>query len=83
MLLAGIEVRDTDLLELAARVRRAGHGDTADKLERAWSDETTTLALETDDREALVQVLDDGPEELDGLRLVLLQEGERRRAGGH
>jgi hypothetical protein len=83
MFLAGVPVPDGVLRNLAGRLRSAGLGDTADKLERAWSQENKTLALETDDPEALLRVLADGPDELEDLRSVLLQEHERRRAGGH
>ena len=83
MFLAGVEVREGVLLELARRVRKAGFGTTADKLETAWREEDKMLALETDDREALLRVLADGPDELAELRSVLLQEQERKLAGGH
>jgi hypothetical protein len=56
---------------------------SADKLELAWSRQDKTLSLETGDREALLNVLADGPDELADLGSVLLQEQERRRAGGH
>ena len=83
MFLAGVDVREGVLLELARRVRKAGFGDTAEKLEASWRDEDRMLALETDDREALLQVLADGPDELAELHSVLLQEHERKLAGGH
>jgi hypothetical protein len=83
MFLAGVEVREGVLLELARQVRKAGFGSTADKLETAWREEDKMLALETDDREALLQVLAGGPDELAELRSVLLQEHDRRLAGGH
>jgi hypothetical protein len=83
MFLAGVEVRDADLLDVARRLRKAGLDDTAAKIERAWADENQMLALETDDREALLHVLVDGPNELAPLRSVLLQEHERKLAGGH
>ena len=83
MFLAGVEVREGGLLALAQRLREVGFGDTADKLETAWSEEDKMLSLETDDREALLQVLADGPDELAELRSVLLQEHERKLAGGH
>ena len=63
--------------------RKAGFEETADKLELAWSRQDKTLSLETGDREALLNVLADGPDELADLGSVLLQEQERRRAGGH
>ena len=81
--LAGVDVRDGILLELAHRVRNAGFPETAAKIESAWAAQEKTLPLETSDREALLQVLLDGPVELDPLCSVLLQEHERRLAGGH
>jgi hypothetical protein len=80
--LAGVEVRDDQLLDLAREVRNAGAEDTAAKIEHAWATEATTLALETDDREALLRVLDDKPD-LTVLQSVLLQEHERKLGGGH
>lgn len=80
--LAGVEVRDDQLLDLARQVRKAGFEDTAAKLERAWAKEDQTLALETVDREALLRVLDQKPA-LAVLQSVLLQEHERKLGGGH
>lgn len=80
--LAGVEVRDDQLLDLARQVRKAGFEDTAAKLERAWAKEDQTVALETDDREALLRVLDQKPA-LAVLQSVLLQEHERKLGGGH
>ena len=80
--LAGVEVRDDQLLDLARQVRKAGFDDTAAKLERAWAKEDQTLALETVDREALLRVLDQKPA-LAVLQSVLLQEHERKLGGGH
>ena len=83
MFLAGVQVRDGIVLELARRLRDGQFVDTADKLEHAWSQEAEQVALETDDRQALLSVLADGPEELADLRSVLLQEHERNLGGGH
>ena len=83
MFLAGLPIPDRLVLELARRLRNADELEIADKLEHAWRLETTTVALETHDREAILRLLADGPEELAELRAVLLQEHERRRAGGH
>ena len=83
MFLAGVPVRDGIVLELARRLRDAQFTDTADKLERAWRQEDKMLALETDDREALLGVLSDGLDEFAELRSVLLQEHERKLGGGH
>ena len=81
--LAGVQVRDGTVLELARRLRDGQFVDTADKLEQAWSQEAKQVALETDDRQALLSVLVDGPDELAELRSVLLQEHERNLGGGH
>ena len=80
--LAGVDVRDDQLLDLATRVRKAGFENTATKIEHAWAEEAKMLALETDDRDALLRVLDDKPE-LAVLQSVLLQEHERKMGGGH
>ena len=70
MFLAGVQVRDALVLELAHQVE-----------DQALADK---LALETDERELILNALSDprvvGFEEL---RNVLLQEHDRRRAGGH
>ena len=71
------------VLELARRLRDAEFADAAEKLEHAWTQEDKQVALETDDREALLSVLVDAPEELVELRSVLLQEHERKLGGGH
>jgi hypothetical protein len=67
---------------LAAGLRDAHVGDTAEKLERAWSREIRVLGLDVADRETSLLVLTDGPDELAELRGVLLTEYEWRRAGG-
>jgi hypothetical protein len=45
-----------------------------DRLEDAWRREVKVLALAVADREAILRVLEDGPEEFAELRAVLLQE---------
>lgn len=80
--LAGVDVADTQLLDLARQVRSAGFENTAAKLELAWARENETLALETGDRDALLQVLDGKPD-LAVLESVLRQEHERKLGGGH
>jgi len=48
--------------------------------EHAWSAETKVLALDIDDREALLRAMEDwGPPELGELRAVLLQEHVSRQ----
>lgn len=81
MFLAGVQVRDALVLELAHQVEDQA---LADKLRAAFDRDVTALALETDERELILNALSDprvvGFEEL---RNVLLQEHDRRRAGGH
>ena len=81
MFLAGVQVRDALVLELAHQVEDEA---LADKLRAAFDRDVTALALETDERELILNALSDprvvGFEEL---RNVLLQEHDRRRAGGH
>ena len=81
MFLAGVQVRDALVLELAHQVEDQA---LADKLRAAFDRDATALALETDERESILNALADprvvGFEEF---RTVLLQEHDRRRAGGH
>ena len=81
MFLAGVQVRDALVLELAHQL---DDQVLADKLRAAFDRDVTALALDTDERESILSALADpravGFEEL---RTVLLQEHDRRRAGGH
>jgi hypothetical protein len=82
MMLAGLRVRDGDVVELAGLVRDAGFDDIAKRLEDAYDLETKVLALTIPEREAIVQALDNPPEGLAELRGVLLREhGWRVREG--
>ena len=45
MMLAGIPIRDRDVLELARLVREGGFVDVAEKLETGYDRETSVLAL--------------------------------------
>ena len=78
MMLAGIRVADSDVLELTRRVRDAGFEATADRLGEAWTLETKVLALTVDEREAILRALDDPPDGLAELRGVLVREHEWR-----
>ena len=77
-MLAGIPVRDQDVLELAGVLRGANFEDVAERLENAYDGETKVLALTISDREAILRALDDPPGGLAELRGVLLQEHEWR-----
>jgi hypothetical protein len=52
----------------------AGFYELGDRPEDAWRREVKVLGLEVADREAILRVLEDGPEEFAELRSVLLQE---------
>ena len=81
-MLAGIRVRDADVLELARLLRDAGFDDVAERLEDASDLETKVLALTISEREAIVRALDDPPEGLAELGGVLIREHEGRLRQG-
>ena len=80
--LAGIPVPDRLVLELARRLRDAELVDTAERLEGAYDRQARIVALEISDREALLRVLEDGPEEFAELRGVLVNEVVWRKREG-
>ena len=81
MMLAGIPVRDQDVLELAGNLRDAGFDDVGERLEDAYA-ETKVLALTIADREATLRTLDDPPQGVAELRGVLVREHEWRAREG-
>jgi hypothetical protein len=72
--LAGFEVADELILELASLLQRAGYDETAERLTYAlkWGDELVGLRIA--DRLAILDVLDDAPEAFADLRGVLTSE---------
>ena len=64
MWLAGIPVDDRAVLHLAASLREAELTFTAERLERACAREARIVALDIPDREAILCMLEDRPEEL-------------------
>ena len=82
MWLAGIPVADRDVLQLAGSLRDAELVGTAERLERAYDREARVIALDIPDREAILPVLEDCPEELGELRATLLQEHVWRKREG-
>ena len=80
--LAGIPVADRAVLHLAASLREAELVFTAERLERAYDREARIVALDIPDREAILRVLEDCPEELAELRATLLQEHVWRQREG-
>ena len=82
MWLACIPVADKAVLQLAASLREAELVDTAERLERAYDREARIVALDITDREAILRVLEECPEELLELRATLLQEHVWRKREG-
>lgn len=78
MRLAGISIRDRDVLDLARLLHDAGFDDTAEVLVVALEAEQELVALMIQDREAILRTLDDPPLGLAELRGVLLREHEWR-----
>jgi hypothetical protein len=72
--LAGFEVAEEHVLELAGLLERAGYDETAERLAYAlkWGDELVGLRIA--DRLAILDVLDDAPEGLADLRFLLASE---------
>ena len=82
MQVAGVDVRDGLILELALALGSAGHGDTAARLEDALLAFDSRVSLTIEDREALCSVLDTRRSELNHLHLVLLNEAKWRKQIG-
>ena len=82
MWLARIPVADKAVLQLAASLREAELVDTAERLEQAYDREARIVALDVPDREAILRVLEECPEELLELRVTLLQEHVWRKREG-
>ncbi len=80
--LAGIPVADKTVLQLAGSLREAELVETAERLERAYDREARIVALDVTDREAILRVLEECPEELLELRATLLQEHAWRQREG-
>ena len=79
---AGVSVRDEDVLDLVQRLLEAGFEDTADALAVALDAGQRLVALTVQDREAILRVLDEPPIGLAELRGVLLREHGRRVRDG-
>jgi hypothetical protein len=82
MFLAGLQVPDARVLELAHRLSTAGFQELGERLEAAWRREVKVFGLGVADREAILRVLEDCPEELTDLRATLLQEHVGRQRDG-
>jgi hypothetical protein len=82
MVLAGIPVPDRHVLDLARRLRDAGYGDTAARLETGYERQTKLLAISIAEREEVLTTLVDCPAPMAELRAVLLQEHQWRSSRG-
>ena len=78
-MLAGIPVRDDDVLELA---RLVDDPELAAKLEDAFGQMVKMLAMTIPERETIIRALDDPPAGLEELRGVLLREDVWRQREG-
>ena len=75
MLLAGFDVPESDVLDLAVTLRRADYAHAADTLEGAIVAGLPDVALTIPDRVAILRVLDEPPDgPLAPLRGLLLAE---------
>jgi hypothetical protein len=84
VLLAGLEVPERLVLELAHCLRTMGCEDTANTLEDAYDGGNGIVSLATADRDAIQRALADCPYGLSELRSVMLLEQRRLHAtAGH
>ncbi len=74
MELAGIQLSDVLVLELADRLRRAGYDAAADRLQAAIATSSPVITLPDEDRVAIIDVLDVPPSGLVSLRNRLLDD---------
>jgi hypothetical protein len=77
----GIPVDDRLLLELSSRLRDAGLDDAAETLEDAYYAERRVAALTIPDREAILRVLEDCPDEFAELARIMPGLFRQRGAG--
>jgi hypothetical protein len=82
VLLAGLEVPDRLVLELAHCLRAEGLLETAETLEDAYDGNNAIVALTITDRESILRALDNCAYGLAELRGVLLLEREWRLTEG-
>ena len=74
MLLAGADLSDETIVGLVALLRDDHYGQIADKLDEALADDVADVGLTIKERDAILDVLDDPPAELEQLRGVLYAE---------
>jgi hypothetical protein len=71
MIVAGVEISDSEVLKLAHLLRDAGFGSTALHLERAFDFVAHALPLSSEDRDAISAVLEHSDDDLAKLRDLL------------
>jgi hypothetical protein len=81
MEIAGVAVDRLAILELAERLTHAGHMDTAGLLLIADASGDERVGLNIKDREAIIDVFDDVPDNLAELHGVLVIEQMSRTLG--
>lgn len=74
MRIAGIDVKDSAVAELARLLHRSGDIALAIHVGRAVDKVLDELSLDIRERESVLRALDDCPDELADLRAVLLQQ---------
>jgi hypothetical protein len=85
VMLCGMNVPDSAVLELALQLRHSGFESVAERLEEAYDLETEVLGLTIPERETILQALADGDRDnphLAELRAVLLVEHQGRTREG-
>jgi hypothetical protein len=78
MMVAGVPVRNQDVLHMTGLMDDSGFHDTAEALVVALEADQALVPLTIEDREAIWRALDDPSEGLAELRGVLLAEHEGR-----
>jgi hypothetical protein len=78
VLVAGLEVPERLVVELAQWLRAQGLDDTAETLESAYAAERDIASLDDEDREAILLALADCPYGLSELRTVVLLQNALR-----
>ena len=81
MWLAGIPVADPAVLDLIDRLRTAGIDATADHLQRTHERGARIVALDENDRHAILRAIEDCPDELLELHATLQEAEWRQREG--
>jgi hypothetical protein len=74
VIVAGTRLSDTDVASMAGKLREAGMGDSAERMEGAFEDGSRLFHLSAEERLAFFEALDDCPDELRQLRASLQEQ---------